>query len=105
MDFISLYWHGNNTGLQISLRFFTGTWENQFEYVFIDSWTGWTRFMIPLDHFKVHVGSPNWEEINTFSIVFLTKLDRRATFYLDRLTADTGVHELIILPIHLFATH
>jgi len=98
-DFIAFYWYGSNTGIFISLRFETGDWRNQYSFSFIDSWTGWARLIIPLSNFKVHVGSPSWNNITAISFVFYERVDVKTVFYLDRIIADEGITEYYLIPL------
>lgn len=77
-DYISLYWYGNDSGSHISLRFETGDWRNQYEYVFVDSWSGWARLIIPQLFQSTH-----W-----IAIMGLTLL-QLILYSMDHLTAET----------------
>lgn len=96
-DFISFYWYGNNSGILISIRFETGSWKNQFEFLFTDSWNGWARLIIPLDYFRVHVGSPSWDNITAISFNFFEKVDTYTVFYVDHISADVGIADFYLI--------
>ena len=98
-NFISFYWYGNNTGLHISIRFETDDWRNQYEFSFIDSWSGWARLIIPLSYFRVHVGSPSWDNVTVITFVFYEEVKTQTVFYLDRITADRGVTDYHLIPL------
>lgn len=97
-DFISFYWYGNDSGIRITLRFESGSWKDQYEFSFIDSWKGWARLIIPLKLFKVHIGSPSWAYISSINFVFYEEVKTEVTFYLDRITADKGVTDFYFIP-------
>lgn len=98
-DFVSFFWYGNDSGLRIALRFWSGSWKNQFEFVFIDSWKGWARLIAPRSYFTIHAGSPSWDNITSVRIVFYEEVKNSTIFYLDRITADSGLHYFIFVPL------
>ena len=100
-DFISFYWYGNNSGNSIAIRFASGSWKDQYQFVFVDSWEGWARLIIPLNLFNVHVGSPSWNYITSIRFVFYEEIKTKTTFYLDRVTADSGVYNFIFVPLSI----
>jgi len=104
-DFVSFYWYGNSSGLRIALRFWTGDWQNQFEYVFCDNWEGWAKIIVPLESFSIHAGSPSFENLTSIVFVFLDNpTHESATFRVDQIVADIGIKEPLTIPFCMFAS-
>ncbi|MFX0116834.1 MAG: ArnT family glycosyltransferase [Candidatus Hodarchaeota archaeon] len=102
-DFISFHWYGNNSLTTVTLRFLSESWENQFEFSFVDSWTGWARIIVPFQSFSVHIGSPSWTKIDKMNILFDEEIEEKTSFYVDKIIADVGIQELHIIPLSVIS--
>jgi hypothetical protein len=66
-EFMSVWWYGTNSGQNIGILAAGATWNNYFQYNFVDNFTGWQNLIIPLNEFTPH-GTPNWDSISILQI-------------------------------------
>jgi hypothetical protein len=66
-DFMSVMWDGTNSGQNIGILAAGATWNNYYQYNFVDNFTGWQNLIIPMSEFTPH-GTPNWNSINILQI-------------------------------------
>ena len=99
-EFIALYWYGNATSQSIIISLWTGSWNNDFEFGFVDTWKGWARLIIPLTNFEVCFGSPSWDNITAIAFYLSMQGESvsKVTYYLDHVIADVGISKLYIIP-------
>jgi len=82
----SFSWHGNNTGASIRLFIRAPDLNNTSYHEFIDDFSGWKRFVFPINKFIVWRGSPNWSKVKTVHFEGKTK----GLWFLDRVIVDVS---------------
>jgi hypothetical protein len=86
-DFVAFWWYGANSSDTWTVWIETGG-GNQFTHQFVDDFTGWRRFIFPLERFTIG-GAPDWSNINRI-LIYNGAVSGNDTTYLDRLTLDVG---------------
>ncbi len=88
-EFICLYLYGANTGLTFRILIYAPDSANYFKYDgIIDNFTGWKRFVVPLNKFSV-LGAPSWSTVRIIYLFYLN-VNQSFTSYLDRTILDVG---------------
>lgn len=87
-DFITIWWHGANSGQTIGVVAAEIDWENYFQYTFVDNFIGWQCLAIPLKKFMRH-GEPRWDSIEKLQIRSFNG-GVANTWYLDSIGLEDG---------------
>ena len=112
-DFITFYWYGYGDGKSYIVELLAPDSNNYFWYMFIDSWQGWRKVVIPLRmpetypdpypslHKPIRIGgveiaksikgTPSFEEVTRVNIrLSASNLNVQGTWYLDKIGLDLG---------------
>lgn len=87
-DYITFWWYGVSSGDICRLRLPSPNWGNFWVYTFIDNFSGWQRFIIPMERFAIGAGAPDWSDIDLIN--FIIEIPTLTSRYLDRTTVDVG---------------
>ena len=104
-DYIAFYWHSGKSGKEIAIRMISNYPTDQYSFAFKETFTGWVRLIIPINWFRVEVGTPNWHSIKYFAItVQQAGMDHAVSFNVDRITADKGITDYYLISLEKLQT-
>lgn len=89
-DYLTLWWYGNNTNVDISVDVRAPDAANYFHIgVIEDDWTGWRRLFFPINRSTAYLAA-NWTQVREIRLTLLALHMTHGPWYLDRVTVDVG---------------